>query len=230
MLSLSLIIVLSYLAGSIPGSLWVGKLYGVDLRQHGSGNPGATNAYRVLGWKAGVLATIVDMGKGFLAAAVISRLRVDTLPAWFDGFDQTVTLGFIAGVAAVIGHMIPIFAGFKGGKGVNTAAGALLAITPVNILISFVTFCLVLWTTRYVSLSSMLAAVVYPVSLLIQKFGFGQTEIGNSVIGFGAILALAIVLAHQSNIKRLLAGTENRISWVKEPTLSNDECRVSSDE
>ena len=218
MVTLILILLLSYLVGSIPGSLWVGKwIYGVDLRQHGSGNPGATNAYRILGWKAGLLSTVVDMGKGFVAAGLIANLRVDALPGMLSGDKAWLLLALFAGIAAVIGHMFPVFARFKGGKGVNTAAGVLLAVTPLNMLFSFIAFCLVLWATRYVSVSSMVAAATYPVSLLVQKYVFGMQDIETSIIVFGVVLALAIILAHRSNIKRLLTGNENRISWVKSP-------------
>ena len=218
MLTLFVILILSYLAGSIPGSLWVGQwIYKVDLRKHGSGNPGATNAYRILGWKAGLLATLVDMGKGFVAAAFISNIRIDTLPAFLAGDQSWLLLAVFAGIAAVIGHMFPIFARFKGGKGVNTAAGVLFALTPLNMLLTFVVFCLVLWGTRYVSLSSMMGALAYPSSLIVQKFLLGKSDTPTSLIIFGVVLALVIILAHRSNIKRLLNGTENRISWVKSP-------------
>ncbi len=218
MFTLSIILILSYLVGSIPGSLWVGNLiYNVDLRQHGSGNPGATNAYRILGWKAGVLSTIIDMGKGFVAARFISLLSIDALPSFLSGNSAWLILALLAGLAAVVGHMFPIFANFKGGKGVNTAAGILLAVTPLNMLVTFLAFCLVLWATRYVSLSSMIASATYPVSLLVQKFVFGDDDLENSLIIFGIVLALGIILAHRSNMKRLIAGTENRISWVKSP-------------
>lgn len=218
MLTLSVILILSYLAGSIPGSLWVGQwIYKVDLRKHGSGNPGATNAYRILGWKAGLLSTLVDMGKGFVAAAFISNIRIDTLPAFLAGDQSWLLLAVFAGIAAVIGHMFPIFARFKGGKGVNTAAGVLFALTPLNMLLTFVVFCLVLWGTRYVSLSSMMGSLAYPSSLIVQKFLLGKSDTPTSLIIFGVVLALVIILAHRSNIKRLLNGTENRISWVKSP-------------
>ena len=218
MLSLAAILILSYLVGSIPGSLLVGQLiYKVDLRQHGSGNPGATNAYRILGWKAGLLATVIDMGKGFVSARFIASLRLDALPAFLAGSNGWLILALLAGVAAVMGHMFPIFAHFKGGKGVNTAAGILLAVTPLNMLITFLAFCLVLWSTRYVSLSSMTAAATYPVSLILQKYVFGDTELEMSLIIFGVVLAFIIIGAHHSNIRRLLAGKENRISWVKSP-------------
>lgn len=220
MLSLIAIVLLSYLVGSVPGSLWVGKwIYKTDLRQHGSGNPGATNAYRVLGWQAGLLSTLIDMGKGLVSAAWISKIRLDELPVFADGIDGAFILPLLAGVAAVIGHMFPVWAGFKGGKGVNTSAGVLLAITPLNILIVFLTFCIVLWATKYVSVSSMIASAMYPVSLLIQRFVFG-VPIDNTLIYFGVFFAAAIILAHHSNIRRLLKGTENRISRMKKPVRS----------
>lgn len=216
MYSLLLIVLLSYCVGSIPGSLWVGKwLYNVDLRDHGSGNPGATNAYRVLGWKAGLLSTIVDMGKGYVAAGLIPGLimsfGIDTLP--FE--DGGLAISLIAGAAAVIGHMFPLWARFKGGKGVNTAAGILIAITPLNMFVVFLVFCLVLWRTSYVSLASITAATTYPISLAVQKYALGQENIPLGLFVFGVLLAAGIVLAHHSNIKRLLSGTENKISRSK---------------
>ncbi|MBX2821530.1 MAG: glycerol-3-phosphate 1-O-acyltransferase PlsY [Rhodothermaceae bacterium] len=216
MYSLLLIVVISYCIGSIPGSLWVGKwIYKTDLRKHGSGNPGATNAYRVLGWKAGLLSTIIDMGKGYVAAGLVpglvSALGIDSLPDAFIGLG----IALLAGAAAVVGHMFPLWAKFKGGKGVNTAAGILIAITPLNMLIVFVIFCLVLWRTSYVSLASMTAASSYPISLILQKYVFGQNELQTGLIVFGVLLAAGIVLAHHSNIKRLLNGTENKITRKK---------------
>lgn len=220
MLSLIAILLLSYLAGSVPGSLWVGKwIYKTDLRKHGSGNPGATNAYRVLGWKAGLLSTMIDMGKGLVSAALIARIRIDELPTLIDGGDGAFLLPLLAGAAAVLGHMFPVWAGFRGGKGVNTSAGVLLAVTPLNILVVFLTFCLVLWATKYVSLSSMIASIMYPVSLLVQRFVFEQT-IDDKLIYFGIFFASAIVIAHHSNIRRLLSGTENKISRKKKTVES----------
>ena len=114
--TIAVIVVLSYLAGSIPGSLWIGKaLYGIDVRKHGSGNMGATNSFRVLGWKAGVLATLVDVGKGLLAAGVIATIRLGPeieLPFW----TPSVFYQMLAGASAVAGHMYPVFAGFRGGR------------------------------------------------------------------------------------------------------------------
>ena len=225
--TLLLILLLSYLAGSIPGSLWVGRwVYGVDLRAHGSGNPGATNAFRVLGWKAGLLATLLDMGKGVLAAGLLAMIRVGPLPDLF--VDNPLMLRLGAGLAAVIGHMYPLMAGFRGGKGVNTAAGVLLAITPWNFLVVLVTFALVLWRTKYVSLASMCASAMYPISLLVMRFGLGWTQIGTPLIVFAVLLALGIVLAHTSNFKRLVRGTESKIRWVSSPTVPGHIERESS--
>ncbi len=228
MIPLLLIVALSYLIGSIPGSLWVGKgLYGVDLRRHGSGNPGATNAFRVLGWKAGLLSTVIDMGKGYVAAGLIPGLvqsiGIGWVPAWITGGGaQSLVLGLFAGAAAVLGHMFPVWARFKGGKGVNTAAGILIAVTPLNMLIVFVVFCLVLWRSSYVSLASITAAIAYPVSLAVQRFALGHTDISNGLFIFSICLATAIVAAHHSNIKRLVKGTENKMSWVKSPVVTSD--------
>ena len=117
--------ILSYLAGSIPGSVWIGKaLYGLDVRKYGSCNAGATNAFRVLGWKAGVLSTLVDIGKGLFAAGIIATIRLDDgLPSGFAFWQVESVVRLMAGMAAVTGHMWPVWARFAGGKGVNTAAG-----------------------------------------------------------------------------------------------------------
>lgn len=218
MLSLATVLVLSYIVGSIPGSLWSSKLlYGIDVREHGSGNAGATNTFRVVGWQAGVVATIVDMGKGAVAAGL--------LPLWapFGAFptfgisapaEGAVIVALLCGLAAVIGHMFPVFAGFQGGKGVNTAAGILLALTPISTLLTIAVFLVTLLTFRYVSLGSILASVAFPTIVTVRKYVFGA-ELSVGLLVFGVVIALAIVVAHQSNIKRLLAGNENRVSSFK---------------
>ncbi|MEF8815835.1 MAG: glycerol-3-phosphate 1-O-acyltransferase PlsY [Salinibacter sp.] len=215
MWSLIIILLISYFLGSIPGALWSSKaLHGVDIRNHGSHNCGATNAFRVVGWQAGALATIVDFGKGFLAAGVVaSVVRIDPIPAGlaFVGGDKFVVLGLLAGVVAVIGHMYPIFARFEGGKGVNTAAGMLFALTPLTMAITLAVFAGILFSTRYVSLSSITAALSFPTLVAVRRFGFGA-DLDLSLLVFGGLLALAIVVAHRSNIQRLLNGTESQIS------------------
>jgi len=214
MLSLSLILLISYFLGSIPGALWSSKaLHGVDIRNYGSHNAGATNAFRVVGWQAGVLATIVDMGKGYLSAGVVaSVVRMDPLPALsVFGWETPVIVGLLAGLAAIVGHMFPIFARFEGGKGVNTAAGILLALTPLTTLYTMSVFLVVLLSSRYVSLGSITAAVAFPIIVAIRKYGFG-VDIDGSLLVVGIVIATAIVVAHRSNIGRLLRGNENQVS------------------
>lgn len=216
MFSLLLIVILSYLVGSIPASVWIGKgIYGIDIRQHGSGNAGATNAFRVMGWKAGVLTTLVDAGKGFLAAGGIALLRIDAIPFSFGAWETGTVVQLIAGVVAMFGHMFPLWAGFKGGKGVNTAGGALLAITPVTMLVVFGVFALVLFSTRYVSLASLSAALSFPITIALRRYVFNVDGLDASLLFFGTVLALGIVLAHHGNIKRLLQGNENRVRSFK---------------
>lgn len=214
MLSLSLILLISYFLGSIPGALWSSKaLHGVDIREYGSHNAGATNAFRVVGWQAGVLATIVDMGKGYLSAGVVaSVVRMDPLPALsVFGWQTPVIVGLLAGLAAIVGHMFPIFARFEGGKGVNTAAGILLALTPLTTLYTMGVFVVVLLSSRYVSLGSITAAVAFPIIVAIRKYGFG-VDIDGSLLVVSLVIATAIVVAHRSNIGRLLRGNENQVS------------------
>lgn len=212
MLSLTVILVASYLVGSIPASVWIGKaMYGIDVRNHGSGNAGATNAFRVLGWKAGGMATLVDLGKGLLAAGVIATIRLDALPETPGGWEAGTVVRLLAGVFAVIGHMFPLWANFKGGKGVNTAAGMLLALTPISMYITLGVFVLVLLSSRYVSLASLSAVVAFPSTIAVRKYLFGIDSLDASLLIFSAVLAMGIILAHRSNIKRLLNGTENRI-------------------
>jgi len=213
MISLLVIILSSYFLGSIPGALWSAKgLHGVDIRNYGSKNAGATNAFRVVGWPAGVLATIVDMGKGYLAAGVVaSFVRIDPVPSLqLLGGDAATILALIAGFMAIVGHMFPIFANFKGGKGVNTAAGILFALAPVTMVYTIGVFLIVLLSSRYVSLASLSGAVAFPTFVALRRYVFGA-DLDATVLLFGIILALAIVVAHRSNIRRLWNGTENRV-------------------
>ena len=212
MVSLAVILILSYLAGSIPGSVWVGKgLYGIDVRNHGSGNAGATNVFRVLGWKAGILSALVDLGKGLLAAGLIATIRLDTLPSGIEFWQIETLVRAVAGVAAIVGHMFPVWARFRGGKGVNTAAGVLFALTPATMWIVLGVFVIVLLLSRYVSLASMSAAASFPTAVAIRKYVFNIDALDSSLMFFGVILAVGILFAHRSNIRRLLNGTENRI-------------------
>ena len=214
MLSLIVILLVSYFLGSIPGALWSSKtLHGVDIRNYGSHNCGATNAFRVVGWQAGALATVVDFGKGLVSAGpVASLVRIDPLPALgIFGWNPEVVIGLLAGLMAVVGHMYPIFARFNGGKGVNTAAGMLCALAPVTMVITLAVFAVVLFSSRYVSLASITSAVAFPILVVIRRYAFG-VELDPSILIFGTILAVSIIVAHRSNIQRLLNGTESRIT------------------
>jgi acyl phosphate:glycerol-3-phosphate acyltransferase len=221
MLSFILIVILSYLLGSIPTSVWVGKLFkGVDIREHGSGNAGATNTFRILGWKAGVAVSLIDLAKGFTAAYYISQIGYYTggvLPQIVImgvEWETDVFMRLIAGAAAVAGHMYPLYAKFKGGKGVITAAGMLYGIEPVSITLAITVFAIVLFSSRYVSLASITANFSYPLFLLILKYGF-DWPIDGSLIVISAVVAGTIIIKHHANIRRLIQGNENRIRSFK---------------
>jgi len=213
------IIILSYLTGSIPTSIITGKLLkGIDIRDHGSGNAGATNVYRLLGWKAGVFVSIVDIGKGTFATLVISSIRYggDALPI------DIYLVQLIAGVSVVIGHMWTIFAGFKGGKGVATAAGMILGLYPFAVIFSLCVFAIAVFLTGFVSLGSILASATLPVTLFILERYFSQ-EIPDFLFWFSVGVASMIIIAHHSNIRRLINGTESSFKKKKNnPSVSID--------
>jgi acyl phosphate:glycerol-3-phosphate acyltransferase len=190
----ALIIVLAYLLGSIPSGLIVGKLFfGKDIREHGSGNLGGTNTFRTLGVKAGLVVSIADVLKGTLAAC---------LPLIFE-----VDLHMLAvGVFAVIGHMYPIFAGFRGGKAVATSGGILLAYVPILFLFMLIFFFISLYTTKYVSLSSILTAIATFVYALFTR--------DMPLIAVVAVLATFVVYRHRANIVRIRNKTEPKIKWL----------------
>lgn len=217
MFSFIIIIALSYLLGSIPTSVWVGKLVkGVDIREHGSGNAGATNTFRILGWKAGSMVSLIDLAKGFTAAYFISQLGYITgdVPVSIAMWETDIFMRLIAGAAVVGGHMYPLYAGFKGGKGVITAAGMLYGIEPISITLAILVFLLILFISRYVSLGSIIACFSYPLFLLMLKYAFDHSVDG-SLIVISAIVAATIIIKHHTNIRRLLNGNENRIRSFK---------------
>ncbi len=197
---------LSYLAGSFPTSIVAGRLlFGTDIRTKGSGNAGGTNSFRVYGWKVGVLVVVVDLGKGALAALLVSRLGASSgLPPE--------ALGLIAGAFAVVGHVWTAFAGFRGGKGVATAAGALVALAPAGIGFAALIFAITLFSTGIVSLASMAAALAFPVALW--ALGALGHPASPWLVGVSALLAPLILFTHRTNISRLLAGTENRFDHL----------------
>jgi len=201
-ISLSVIaVVLAYLAGSIPSAVWAGKLFhGIDVREHGSGNAGATNTVRVLGWKTGIPVLIFDLFKGWLAAMLPRFL--DAAP---EGSEQMMVLQIVCGMAAILGHVFPLFAGFRGGKGVATTFGVLLALHPLLTLTCAGIFLLVLFISGYVSLSSMTAVAMFPI-LLVTVFRTPSTLL----IIFSIVVAVAVIITHSKNIRRLLRGEEKK--------------------
>ncbi len=233
MLTLLAILAVSYIIGSIPTSLMAGKmLKGIDIRKFGSGNAGGTNAFRVLGWKAGLTVTLIDIIKGVVAAvSVVAFFRHHPIDVFPDLND--VALRLLAGISAVIGHVFTLFAGFKGGKGVSTAAGMLIGIAPISMLMVIGIFLLTVYISRHVSVASMLAAVAFPLIIAIRKYIFelgGGLDYYIKLFGskvffhdsldyhlmiFGLIVAIAILYTHRANIRRLISGTENRITFGK---------------
>ncbi len=197
-------LVVAYLFGSIPSAVWIGKrFWGVDVREHGSKNAGSTNVLRVLGKKAAFPVFILDILKGFLAVSVMGLLP--NLVAVSE--NALVTLKIIAVFAAVLGHIFPIFAGFKGGKGVATLVGSLIAVHPLIVLLCFVTWFLVLAVSHYVSLSSMVAGCLFPVYTLL----LNSTRTLIPLVIFSFVTAILLILTHRKNITRLLDGTESKI-------------------
>ncbi|MCD6205692.1 MAG: glycerol-3-phosphate 1-O-acyltransferase PlsY [Candidatus Marinimicrobia bacterium] len=210
MLNLIVILLLSYLMGSLPTSIIVARITkGIDIRQYGSGNAGGTNSFRVLGWKAGLFVSLVDIGKGTFATLVISTLRFGELP-----FESQSAVMILAGLAAILGHTYTIFAGFKGGKGVATGAGMLLGLFPVAFLICLLVFAVVLFTTGTVSLSSISAAVSLPIALFLLD-QFTSAEVDAVLKGVSLIIPLFIIFTHRTNIRRLLKGEENSFEKLK---------------
>ena len=205
MIEIIIPIILSYLIGSVPTAILAGKLLKkIDIREHGSGNAGATNVFRILGWKAGLIVLAIDMFKGF--AAVWWLVPEQSNP------EMTALYQILVGVAAICGHIWTIFAGFKGGKGVGTAAGVFLALQPLPVLLSLIIFILIVSKTRYVSLGSMVGASLLPVVIFIKKYLFNY-QISDLIFILSIILALLIIIMHRENIKRLIAGNENKLSF-----------------
>jgi glycerol-3-phosphate acyltransferase PlsY len=199
-----LLLALSYLVGATPTSFWVGKaVYGVDLRTVGSGNLGATNTFRARGWRAALPVVLVDVGKGFLPPWLFSRL---------DGAGAAWSWILAYGAAAIVGHMFSLWVRFRGGKGVATSAGVFLALAPWAVLIGFLAWAAVTFTTRYVSLGSIVAAAVLPVAV-----AFTPHEGGLGLLAFTGTLALFVIWAHRSNIGRLMRGEESRIGAPGKP-------------
>jgi glycerol-3-phosphate acyltransferase PlsY len=205
-LNTSLAVILAYLLGSIPSAVWIGKrFHNIDVREHGSGNAGTTNTIRVLGWATGIPVLLIDLVKGWLAAM---------LPVFFHlanhGSALLVNLQIIVGIIAIIGHIFPLFAGFRGGKGVATIFGVFLALQPLLTICCMGVFLIVLLLSGIVSVSSMVAGIAFPVLLFL----FFDTP---SVLFklFSIIISIALVVTHRKNIRRIWRGEEPRLIKYK---------------
>jgi len=201
-----IIIILAYLIGSIPTALIVSRsFFNIDIREYGSGNMGATNTFRVLGAKYGTIVMVGDMLKGMLAVSLYNLL-----PYYLSNELERTNLMLGLGIAAVVGHIYPVWAQFKGGKGVATLFGMVLAIQPVVAVNCVGVFLVVLFLTRYVSLSSILAGVALPICVL---WIYNEKELFYRV--FAVAVAGLVILTHQKNISRLLKGNEGRMPILK---------------
>ncbi len=196
-----LLYLLAYLIGSIPTAVWIGKaFYKIDVREYGSGNAGATNTFRVLGKKAGIPVLLIDILKAFASVNLV--LLVDAQ----DNIPLKVTLGVIA----VIGHIFPVYAGFRGGKGIASLLGVVLALHPLAALLSLCLFVILLSITHYVSLSSIISSISFPLWLI---FIFEVTD--PSLLLFAITVAALVLVSHQKNIERLMRKEESKIYIIK---------------
>lgn len=226
MVNMLLVVFLSYIVGSIPTAVMLSKWrHGFDIRTKGSGNAGGTNVFRVLGWKSGIFVMVVDALKGVVATMLVARLFWDpSLPFYNQTpFDDFTVVQIICGAAAIIGHVWTIFAGFRGGKGIATAAGMLIGVAPTEFAVSMTIFAVVLVASRYVSLGSIAAAVAFPLSLIV-RYNILMDEIPSysTLVYFSVGVALFLIYSHRTNIRRLIAGTEHKITGFsgKRPTES----------
>ena len=199
-------VAIAYLLGSISFAVWIGRIfYKVDVREHGSGNAGTTNMIRVLGWKPGLFVLLLDAFKGWLAIHIGDGLMPDCYAGWQEYYDV------LLAVSVLLGHIFPLFTGFKGGKGVATMVGIVIALYPEAFLGAFAVFMLVFLLTHYVSLASILASIVFPV---LDIFVFHQEHMVLEI--FAILVPLLIIVTHRKNIGRLLKGEESKMYiWKK---------------
>lgn len=201
--------IVAYLLGSIPSAVWISKkYYGIDIREYGSKNAGATNVLRVLGKRAALPVFAIDLSKGFVA------VQLAHLSTFMVGSEAMFLFKIALVAAVVLGHIFPVFAGFRGGKGVATLAGSVLGVYPPAVLLCLATFLVVLIVSHYVSLSSMTAGVMFPV---YAWFVFGERS--RTLILFACVVALLLIFTHRKNIGRLLAGTESKLYLLRKRTF-----------
>ena len=201
-----LFVLLAYLTGAFPSAVWVGKtFYKIDVREFGSGNAGATNTFRVLGKKAGIPVLIMDIFKGWLSVNYISFLTNihESAEAIFE-----TQLAF--GIAAVIGHLFPVYTGFRGGKGIATLLGLLIGLHAVAALYSILVFVIVFVTSKYVSLGSIIASIAFPILVILI---LGSTNVSLNLFAF--FVPILSLITHQKNIERLLRGEETKVKFGK---------------
>ena len=209
------LLVIAYLLGSIPSAVWIGKrYYGIDIREHGSKNAGTTNMLRVLGRRAAIPVFALDFLKGFVAVTIIDLVKYDEVFANAPNENWFYILRFAALFCAVLGHIFPIFAGFRGGKGVATLVGGVVAVIAPLVLLCAGVWLIVLMISHYVSLASMVAGVCYPI------FTLTSPKVGHlpPFIIFSLVVAVLLIYTHRKNIQRLKEGTENKIYvWKRKP-------------
>jgi glycerol-3-phosphate acyltransferase PlsY len=204
MLSIISITILSYLLGSIPFGIIICKLWkGIDIREYGSKNPGATNVYRIIGSIPALIVLLLDISKGLIATLLISRIIID------QPILNHTSLMIIAGLVVILGHIFPVFASFKGGKGVATGLGVLISLAPVELIFALLLFLIIVAITRYVSLGSLSSALFILLALIFEKYYLYKTVADELLIAV-IVLMVFIFYTHRSNIKRLLNGTENK--------------------
>lgn len=202
-------LIAAYLLGSIPTAVWLGQaFYGVDVREYGSGNAGATNTFRVLGKKAGISVMLIDIFKGYTATKLAYLIGLSVTGQ--QGSTQFVNYELALGVIAVMGHLFPVFAGFRGGKGVATLFGMVLAVNPIAALLCVLVFVTVLMITKYVSLSSICAGFTFPIVTVFVL----QSSVKSEVL-YGISVCLLILVTHQKNLERLLKGKESKVYLFK---------------
>lgn len=204
-----IVLLLAYLFGSIPTAVWLGQaFYGVDVREYGSGNAGATNTFRVLGPRAGSAVMFIDILKGWTATNLAYFLGASIT----GPYESVLFINYqlILGVIAVVGHLFPVFAGFRGGKGVATLCGMILAVQMDAAVACIVVFILVLLLTKYVSLSSICAGFTFPFSIV---FLF-HTSV-KSLLLYSICICALVLITHQKNIERLLKGKESKVDLFK---------------
>ena len=204
--SVILLIIFAYLLGSLPTAVWLGKwLRNIDIRNHGSGNAGATNAMRVLGPRIGLVVLLIDALKAIAAVSLSWWVQVS-----FTSPDLFVVFQILLGVVAITGHVLPVFASFKGGKGIASLVGIIIVLLPEAFLVSLGIFLVVFLLTRYVSLGSLIAAIALPFIVILIK----EVTLLPKIV-FAVAIALFVPVTHKNNIRRLLQGKENRISFKR---------------